>query len=187
MYNILEKYWNYKNFRENQEEIIKNILDGKDVLALVKTGGGKSLCFQLPALIKNGTCIVISPLISLMQDQVNSLIEKNINATFISSSILPSEYKKRLKNISQYKIIYLSPEAINSKKVINALKNIEISFLVFDEAHCISQWGKDFRPDYRNVVNLLSSLNKNFNIVALTATANKDCQNDIIKILKLKE
>lgn len=186
MYEVLEKYWNYKNFRGNQETIIENILNGKDVLALLKTGGGKSICFQLPAIIKDGTCIVISPLISLMQDQVNSLIEKNIKATFINSSLIPSEYKKRLKNISEYKIIYISPESIKSEKILESLKKINISFVVFDEAHCISQWGKDFRPDYRNIINILSKLNKKFNIVALTATANNECQNDIIKTLNLK-
>ncbi|GIW23024.1 MAG: hypothetical protein KatS3mg068_2031 [Candidatus Sericytochromatia bacterium] len=185
MKEILEKYWGYSNFRENQEEIIKSILDGKDVLALIKTGGGKSICFQLPALLKKGTCIVISPLISLMQDQVIYLNNKNIKSTFINSSILPNEYKKRLKSISEYKILYLSPEGIKSQKIISALKKIDISFIVFDEAHCISQWGKDFRPEYRNVINVLLKLNKKFNIIALTATANIECQKDIIKTLNL--
>lgn len=187
-FDTLKKYWGYEAFRENQLDIITNIAESKDALVVLSTGGGKSLCYQLPAIISEGVCIVISPLISLMQDQVFSLRDKGFEADFLNSSLLPQEYKKtlfKLKN-QQLKFLYLAPEQLKSERLKNILKTIKISRLVIDEAHCISEWGHDFRPEYKKIAQNIKSFLPNLQIVAFTATATKETQLEIVSVLELK-
>lgn len=186
---VLKKYWDYDSFREPQEEIINNIIDGKDALIILSTGGGKSICFQIPALVSDGTTIVISPLIALMQDQVLNLKNKGINAAFVNSSLLPQEMKSIMNDISKakYKIIYTSPEKFQSKKFIDVVSKIKIDRIVFDEVHCMSEWGHDFRPDYKRIGKQIRELNITKQIVAFTATATEKVRTEIINTLELKE
>lgn len=184
----LEKYYGFSEFRPGQEEIIKDILDGKDVIGIMPTGGGKSLCFQLPSLIMDGVAVVISPLIALMKDQVDGLNKKNIPATFINSSISENEIRNRLEIIKsgQCKILYIAPERFYSREFTERLKNIKISLFAIDEAHCISEWGHDFRPSYLKLKNAIDLLN-NPSVLALTATATQEVRYDIKKQLNLKD
>lgn len=189
IYKTLNKYWGYNSFRTPQEEIIKNILDNKDCFVTLATGGGKSLIFQLPALIKDGITIVISPLIALMEDQVNGLNKKGINAIYLNSTLLPSQEKKAYKDIQNgvYKLIYLSPEKLMSEKLKSLLNKTNISMIVFDEVHCLSEWGHDFRPDYKRVAENIKVIFNDVQIVALTATITPKAKKDIIQTLNLKE
>ena len=183
----LKKYFGYDSFRKGQEELIKNILEGKDVLGVLPTGGGKSICYQLPALMIDGICLVISPLISLMKDQVDSLTENGIDAAFINSSQDIEAYTKTLREIknNKIKILYISPERLENEFFINFIKNLNISFIAVDEAHCISQWGHDFRPSYKIIPKIYDLFNKKIQIAAFTATATSSVREDIIKNLKL--
>lgn len=183
----LKKYFGYDSFRKGQEELIENILDGKDVLGVLPTGGGKSICYQLPALIKDGICLVISPLISLMKDQVDSLIENGIDAGFINSSQDIETYTKTLREIknNKIKILYISPERLENEFFINFIKDLNISFIAVDEAHCISQWGHDFRPSYKIIPQIYDLFDRKIQIAAFTATATSSVREDIIKNLKL--
>ncbi|WP_311370534.1 DNA helicase RecQ [Anaerococcus hydrogenalis] len=183
----LKKYFGYDSFRKGQEELIENILDGKDVLGVLPTGGGKSICYQLPALIKDGICLVISPLISLMKDQVDSLIENGIDAGFINSSQDIESYTKTLREIknNKIKILYISPERLENEFFINFIKDLNISFIAVDEAHCISQWGHDFRPSYKIIPQIYDLFDRKIQIAAFTATATSSVREDIIKNLKL--
>lgn len=183
----LKKYFGYDSFRKGQEELIENILDGKDVLGVLPTGGGKSICYQLPALIKDGICLVISPLISLMKDQVDSLIENGIDAAFINSSQDIETYTKTLREIknNKIKILYISPERLENEFFINFIKDLNISFIAVDEAHCISQWGHDFRPSYKIIPQIYDLFDRKIQIAAFTATATSSVREDIIKNLKL--
>ena len=184
----LKKYFGYDSFREGQKEIIEEILSGRDVLGVLPTGGGKSICFQLPALIKDGLCLVISPLISLMKDQVEQLEENGIDAAFINSSQSLEEYSETLKKIQEakLKLLYISPERLENKFFKDFLTSIKISFVAVDEAHCISQWGHDFRPSYKFIGKLYQYLGKDVQIAAFTATATGKVRNDIIENLQLK-
>lgn len=186
---LLKKYWGYDSFRGSQKEIVANIIEGKDILAILPTGGGKSICYQIPALLSEGTTIVISPLIALMQDQVDNLKKLNIQSSFLNSSLLPQEKNSILNNLSlnKYKLLYLAPESLNSNKLMSILKRIKISRIVIDEAHCISEWGHDFRPDYKRIIKVFSKNKINVQIVALTATANNETIKDIVNTLELKE
>ena len=183
----LKKYFGYDSFRKGQEELIENILDGKDVLGVLPTGGGKSICYQLPALIKDGICLVISPLISLMKDQVDSLIENGIDAAFINSSQDIETYTNTLREIknNKIKILYISPERLENEFFINFIKDLNISFIAVDEAHCISQWGHDFRPSYKIIPQIYDLFDRKIQIAAFTATATSAVREDIIKNLKL--
>ena len=181
----LKEFFGFEEFRPLQEEIISNVLDKNDSLVIMPTGGGKSLCYQLPALILPGITLVISPLIALMKDQVDALRENGINAAYINSSLDFSEIeliKDQVKK-KEIRILYIAPERLSNVDFKFFLKEIEISLIAIDEAHCISAWGHDFRPDYRN----LRSLKKDFKvpIIALTATATPEVQNDILKQLDL--
>lgn len=182
--NILERYWNFTSFRPLQEEIIEAVLEGEDVFALLPTGGGKSLCFQIPALAKDGICIVVSPLIALMKDQVNSLQQKGIKALSITSGISYADLGTLLDNCiyGNYKFLYLSPERLQQELVQDRIKQMPVNLIAVDEAHCISQWGNDFRPAYKNI-ELLRQLKPSVNCIALTASATPEVVEDIVKEL----
>jgi ATP-dependent DNA helicase RecQ len=181
---ILEKYFNYTEFRPLQEEIIDSVISGEDTLALMPTGGGKSLCFQVPALAKEGICIVISPLVALMKDQVKALTDKGIKAMALTSGISQDELSTKLDNCiyGKYKFLYLSPERLQQEIVQERIKQMPVNLIAVDEAHCISQWGNDFRPAYKNI-NLLRTLQPTVNIIALTASATPLVVDDIKKEL----
>ena len=188
MEDLLKKHFGFDAFRPLQKEIIERVLIGKDSVVLMPTGGGKSLCFQLPALMLEGVAIVISPLISLMKDQVDSLRANGITADFINSSLKPAEIADVMQQAKTgaLKIIYIAPERLSVPGFENFLHTLHINVIAIDEAHCISQWGHDFRPDYRN----LRVLRKNFSnipIIALTATATEEVREDIVKQLALKD
>lgn len=185
----LKKYFGYDSFRQGQEEIIKNILDGKDVLGVLPTGGGKSICYQLPALIKEGITLVVSPLISLMKDQVDALKEDGIEAAFINSSQGYDEYVNTLSLVrnGKIKLLYISPERLENEFFRDFLKDIDLSFVAVDEAHCISQWGHDFRPSYKTLGDLYKILDRDIQIAAFTATATKKVREDIIDNLGLED
>lgn len=184
---LLKNHFGYDNFRKGQEEIISHILNKEDCLAIMPTGAGKSICYQIPALTFEGTTIVISPLISLMKDQVDSLIQNGISATFINSSLTTSEYFQAIENakLGMYKIIYVAPERLNSDNFIDVLNKIDISMFAIDEAHCVSQWGHDFRPSYTEIANVILNLKKRPIVAAFTATATELVKKDIINLLKL--
>ena len=184
---LLKKYFGYESFRNGQEDIINHILEGQDCLGIMPTGAGKSICYQIPAMILPGVTIVISPLISLMKDQVDSLNQIGIPATFINSTLSYSDYSQTLENIKHniYKIIYVAPERLNSETFISLLNNIDISMFTIDEAHCVSQWGHDFRPSYREIANVILNLKKRPIVSAFTATATQIVKDDIINLLHL--
>ena len=178
---LLERYWNFTSFRPLQEDIITSVLAGEDTFVLLPTGGGKSLCFQIPALMKSGICIVVSPLIALMKDQVKALQNKGIKALALTSGISASELDTLLDNAiyGNYKFLYLSPERLQHELVQDRIKQMPVNLIAVDEAHCISQWGNDFRPAYKNILNL-RQLHPTVNIVALTASAKPKVVDDIM-------
>ncbi len=182
---ILFKYWGHKQFRGSQEGIIASILEERDVLALLPTGGGKSVCFQVPALLKEGICIVISPLIALIQNQVDSLKEKGIKAIALTGGISTSEVNDLLDNCiyGNYKFVYLSPERLQQEIVQQRIQQMNVNLIAIDEAHCISQWGHDFRPAYLSCSKLRSLLPET-PVIALTATATQQVSKDIVDCLK---
>ncbi|WP_299679057.1 ATP-dependent DNA helicase RecQ [uncultured Tenacibaculum sp.] len=185
---ILKRYWGFDTFRTQQLEIIESVLNDKDTIALLPTGGGKSICYQIPALIKEGICIVVSPLIALINDQVNSLDAKGIKAFHIPAGSSQDEVVRIFDNLKfgNYKFLYLSPERIQSKFIQEKIKQLPISFFAIDEAHCISEWGHDFRPSYAEL-SILKELKNDTPIIALTATATKKVLVDIDSTLHLKE
>lgn len=184
--NILERYWQHTAFRPFQEDIINAVLENEDVLAILPTGGGKSVCFQIPALIKPGICIVISPLIALMKDQVNTLKSKGIKAMALTSGISYSELDTMLDNCiyGNYKFLYLSPERLQQSLVQERIQQMNVNLIAVDEAHCISQWGHDFRPAYKHI-KLLRTLQPSVNVIALTATARPIVAEEIVKDLDM--
>ena len=188
IHQILKENWGYDSFRPLQEDIINSILAGKDTLALLPTGGGKSICFQVPALAKEGICLVISPLIALMKDQVEGLKKKGILALSIYSGMSFLEVKKTLQNAAHgnYKFLYVSPERLETDLFLDYLPSMNISMVAVDEAHCISQWGYDFRPPYLRIASIRDQL-PNVPILALTASATKSVQNDICEKLLFKK
>ena len=183
---ILKTYFGYDNFRPNQEKIIEEIIAGKDAVAIMPTGGGKSLCFQLPALVLPGTVIVISPLIALMKDQVDSLKANGIAADFYNSSQSYDEQKRILGNLREGKLrlFYIAPESLT--QLLPVLSSIKVSLIAVDEAHCISTWGHDFRPAYTQLGSLKSKFPE-VPVLALTATADRATQDDITKQLNIPE
>ncbi|SMC53648.1 RecQ family ATP-dependent DNA helicase [Cellulophaga tyrosinoxydans] len=185
---ILQQYWGYSDFKESQEEIITAILTKKDVLALLPTGGGKSLCFQVPALVNNGICIVVSPLIALIKNQVDNLKSKGIKALALTGGISQDDVIDLLDNClyGNYKFLYLSPERLQQDLVQQRIQEMNVNLIAIDEAHCISQWGNDFRPSYLTC-GILRDLAPNAPIIALTATATPEVAKDIITNLQLNE
>lgn len=184
---LLGKYWGYTSFKPMQEEIIASVLDGKDTVALLPTGGGKSLCFQVPAMATEGICIVVSPLVALMGDQVNALRERGVKALKLSGGISFGELQTLLDNAlyGNYKFLYLSPERLQQEIVQNYIKQMNVNLIAIDEAHCISQWGNDFRPAYKNIT-LLREIHPLVPIIALTATATPEVLEDTISELKME-
>ncbi len=184
---VLKEYFGYDSFRAGQEDIINAILEKKDVLAIMPTGAGKSLCYQVPAMMLSGITVVISPLISLMQDQVKSLNDVGINAAYVNSTLSESEIDGTLNMVLNgiYKIIYIAPERLESAKFCEFSKQADISMVTVDEAHCISQWGQDFRPSYVKIVDYINSLPARPVVSAFTATATNEVKTDIECILRL--
>ena len=187
--NNLKKYFGFDSFRKGQREIIEKILEGRDVLGVLPTGGGKSICYQLPALMKDGLTLVISPLISLMKDQVDALREDGIDASFINSSLDFETYIDTLNDVrkGKIKLLDISPERLDNEFFRDFLRDINLSFVAVDEAHCISQWGHDFRPSYKLIADLYNIIGPNVQIAAFTATATKEVRDDIINNLALKD
>ena len=185
---ILQKYWGYSSFRDSQEDIIEAVLNKRDVVTILPTGGGKSLCYQVPGLILEGVCLVISPLISLMNDQTEQLRNNGIKALTIKSKATTDEIVSLFDNLKfgKYKFLYLSPERLQSDLVIQKIKEININLIAVDEAHCISEWGHDFRPSYR-LIYKVRDLFPTINMIALTATATKKVVDDIIENLNLSK
>ena len=185
----LKTYFGYDTFREGQEKIVEAILANRDVLAIMPTGAGKSICYQIPALILPGITLVISPLISLMQDQVKALNDAGIHAAFINSSLTENQISKALYLAAsgRYKIIYVAPERLENYEFLEFAKNVEISMVTVDEAHCISQWGQDFRPSYLKIVEFIKNLPKRPIVSAFTATATEEVKNDILCTLSLED
>ncbi len=187
IYSLLGEYFGFNEFKDGQRNLIETVLNGNDALAVMPTGGGKSLCYQLPSLIFKGIVIVISPLISLMKDQVDSLDQMGIESTFINSTLDEEIYFQRIRNIEKgkYNLVYIAPERLNSQMFLNLTKKIEISMIAIDEAHCISQWGHDFRPSYREIPKFINSLEKRPVVSCYTATATKTVMKDIVDTIGL--
>src|SRR3990167_7346407 len=183
---LLKIHWNYNEFRFGQEQAIKNILEKKHTVVIMPTGGGKSLIYQLPSLILEGITIVISPLIALMKDQVDALDKIGVPATFINSSLTPAETQNRLSAIRQnrYKLVYIAPERFYSREFTDMLKTVRIELFAIDEAHCISEWGHDFRPSYMRLRDAIKEIGSP-TVLAVTATATPEVKADIIKQLEL--
>lgn len=186
---VVKKYFGYDSLRQGQQELVDGILAGEDVLGIMPTGAGKSLCYQASALLLKGITLVISPLISLMSDQVKALNQAGVHAAYINSSLTEGQIAKALSlaAMGQYKIIYVAPERLNTPRFLNFAMAADISMLTVDEAHCISQWGQDFRPSYREIIDFLRMLPKRPIVSAFTATATEQVKQDICNILQLQQ
>lgn len=192
LHDVLKKFFGFDNFKGNQELIIRNLLDGKDTFVIMPTGGGKSLCYQLPALIKEGTAIIISPLIALMKNQVDTLRNfgtKQGIAHFLNSSLSKAEIMQVRSDLTDgtTKLLYVAPESLTKEENVEFLKGINIAFYAIDEAHCISEWGHDFRPEYRRLRPIIESIGQDVPVIALTATATPKVQQDILKNLNISD
>lgn len=185
---VLKDYFGHDSFRDGQEQIVDALLDGRDALCIMPTGAGKSMCYQIPALLFDGVTIVVSPLISLMKDQVGSLVQSGVPAAYINSSLSYPQFLRVLSNVEhgKYKIIYVAPERLLTDGFLDTCKKIKISMVAVDEAHCVSQWGQDFRPSYLKIVSFIKSLDNRPIVGAFTATATNDVKEDIKKILRLE-
>ena len=188
----LKKYFGFDQFKGLQESVIENVLEGKDTFVIMPTGGGKSLCYQLPALMKEGTAIVVSPLIALMKNQVDAIrgvSEEHGIAHVLNSSLTKTEVRQVMEDITNgvTKLLYVAPESLTKEDYVNFLQNVTLSFVAVDEAHCISEWGHDFRPEYRNLKNIISRIGNDIPIIGLTATATPKVQEDIIKNLGMND
>ncbi|HRZ21581.1 MAG TPA: RecQ family ATP-dependent DNA helicase, partial [Bacteroidales bacterium] len=192
LHQLLKKFFGFDSFKGNQEAIIKNLLSGRNTFVIMPTGGGKSMCYQLPALIKDGTTIIISPLIALMKNQVDSIrnfgTETGI-AHFLNSSLSKNEITQVKKDLvsGKTKLLYVAPESLTKDENVVFLKDINISLYAIDEAHCISEWGHDFRPEYRRIRPIIESIGQEVPVIALTATATLKVQQDIQKNLKIQD
>ncbi|MEX0928916.1 MAG: RecQ family ATP-dependent DNA helicase, partial [Balneolales bacterium] len=185
----LKKYWGYTEFRPGQEEVVRSVLESRETVVLFPTGGGKSLCYQLPATVLDGLTVVISPLVALMQDQVSQLTKAGISAAFINSTLPPYEVEQRLVNArnGMYRILYCAPERLKTQMWQNNLDDLPIRLIAIDEAHCISEWGHDFRPSYRQIKAAFLPVADKVRWMALTATATPEVRDDIIQCLEFKD
>ncbi|WP_372632306.1 DNA helicase RecQ [Cohnella sp.] len=185
----LKTYYGYDSFRSGQEKLIEAILDGRDVLGIMPTGAGKSICYQIPALLLDGVTIVVSPLISLMKDQVDSLNAAGIEATYINSSLSARETSERMRDVAagHYKLLYIAPERLESEQFRAMIRRLEVPLIAVDEAHCVSQWGHDFRPSYMTIVRVLQDIEPRPVMAAFTATATDVVKDDIVERLKLRD
>ncbi|MBQ3162264.1 MAG: DNA helicase RecQ [Oscillospiraceae bacterium] len=186
-YGVLSEYFGHTEFRQGQEELIDSILSGRDVLGIMPTGAGKSVCYQVPALLFDGITIVVSPLISLMSDQVSALVQSGVKAAYINSSLTLPQYREvfRRARMGMYKIIYVAPERLTTDEFISFAESTKISMVTVDEAHCVSQWGQDFRPSYLKIVEFIERLSYRPVVSAFTATATAEVKEDISNILRL--
>ena len=184
----LDHHFGFGEFLPGQETVLSALLSGQDTLAVMPTGGGKSLCYQLPAMIMEGVTLVVSPLIALMKDQVDGLQRKGIPATMINSTLTPAEQSVRIRDLAEgrFKLVYIAPERFRSSQFIRALKQVPIALFAVDEAHCLSQWGHDFRPDYIRLSEALKELDHP-QTAAFTATATPVVRQDILEVLKLRD
>ncbi|MEC7264317.1 MAG: DNA helicase RecQ [Bacteroidota bacterium] len=192
LHSSLKKYFGFSKFKGLQEDVIQNVLDDKDTFVIMPTGGGKSLCYQLPAIMKEGTAIVVSPLIALMKNQVDAIrgiSEQNGIAHVLNSSLTKTEVKQVMEDISSgiTKLLYVAPESLTKEEYVDFLRSVKLSFVAVDEAHCISEWGHDFRPEYRNLKGIINRLGEGIPIIGLTATATPKVQEDIIKNLGMSD
>ena len=183
----LRKYFGHEAFRPGQEVMVNALTHHRDALGVMPTGAGKSMCYQVPALMMPGVAIVISPLISLMADQVAALKSAGVPAAYLNSSLTPAQYSRALHNLSEglYKLVYVAPERLSTENFRTAVENLNISLIAVDEAHCVSQWGQDFRPDYLKIAEFAESLKNRPTIGAFTATATKAVRKDIAEHLHL--
>ncbi|MBL0314985.1 MAG: RecQ family ATP-dependent DNA helicase [Flavobacteriales bacterium] len=186
-HDILKQYWGYDAFRPKQEDIVRAVLDGRDTLALLATGGGKSICFQVPAMCMEGICVVISPLLALMNDQVANLVKKGIDAVAVNSAMSMKEIDRVLDNCvyGKVKFLYVSPERLQNEMFLARFKKMNVSMIAVDESHCVSQWGYDFRPDYLNIASI-REFKPSIPVLALTASATPAVVQDIQEKLKFK-
>ncbi len=187
-YGVLKQVFGYDSFRPGQEELVDSLLSGRDAMGIMPTGAGKSICFQVPGILLPGITLVVSPLISLMRDQVNALVQAGVRGAFLNSSLTPGQYRKALYNARQgvYKIIYVAPERLLTREFLDFAQSVPVSMVCIDEAHCVSQWGQDFRPGYLKISQFLESLPKRPVVAAFTATATRQVREDILKLVGLQ-
>jgi len=192
IHSALNNYFGFDSFKDRQEEIVQSVLSGKDTMVIMPTGGGKSLCYQLPAIMQDGTAIIISPLIALMKNQVDSIRGYSQNddiAHFLNSSLNKSQITKVKEDITSgvTKLLFVAPESLVKDENIAFFKSVNISFVAIDEAHCISEWGHDFRPEYRKIRAMVNAIGENTPLIALTATATPKVRADIVKTLHMDD
>ena len=182
---LLKSVFGYEGFRPGQEQLIDALLQGRDVMGIMPTGAGKSMCYQLPALLLPGITLVVSPLISLMKDQVNALVQSGVRAAYLNSSLTEGQTAKAIANAMEgvYKIIYVAPERLFTPRFQNFAQGMNISMVCVDEAHCVSQWGQDFRPGYLDIARFLETLPRRPVVGAFTATATGEVREDIVRLL----